>query len=147
MRNAKIILGLLFSIGVAGPASAWTLVYSHDQSGAATFGSIQALVNAVSNGSGVKVVVETGETIQFQCNWLHVKKDVPTSPNVVCTAESGLGVNLTAGANFGGISSPPFIGHYAMNTLGQYAVTRITAGTSNVTLRQNYSFPMQWYVQ
>ncbi|CAM3563736.1 hypothetical protein ACAN107058_09895 [Paracidovorax anthurii] len=34
-----------------------------------------------------------------------------------------------------------------MNTLGQYAVTRITAGTSNVTLRQNYSFPMQWYVQ
>jgi len=151
MRNSAFKmtrqLSFIALLAFHGLTHAWTLVYSHDQNGVSTFGNLQTLMTAANNGADVKVVADGGtQTIQFQCGWVHVRSGDATQ-SVVCTANSGLGVDITGGAPFGNITSPPHIGYYSMNTLGQYATTRINSGSANVSLRQTTSAALKWYVQ
>jgi hypothetical protein len=127
-------------------ASAWTLIYANDASGTATAGSISALRNAASNGSGIKVVAFSGQTnIQFRCNYINVRLTDAT-PNVVCQPDSALALDTSPGATFGAPSSPPRINYLLINSLGQYVIKKVNLGSTTVDT-ESYNFAMQWYVE
>jgi hypothetical protein len=56
MRFAKVLfVGLLIVAAIAGNAFCWELTLEHDSNGVPTFGTVDALINAVQQGADVKV--------------------------------------------------------------------------------------------
>jgi hypothetical protein len=56
-------------------------------------------------------------------------------------------VDLNPGANFGVPPTPIHSSNFAINTLGQYAETRVLLSNGTVLWRATYNYPAQWFVE
>lgn len=126
---------------------AWTLIYSHDANGTPTMGSLEALRNAASNGSSIKVVVISSGSHDWQlsCSQVSVKTD--GTQEVVCFHKMDLWTQSKTGPQFGSLSSPPQFLNFTINTLGQYSQTSIQISNGAVLYTNTLRFPIRWYAQ
>jgi hypothetical protein len=139
---------LAAAIFCTGNASAWTLIYAHDANGTATAGSLQALRAAVNAGASVKVLsMPPGiHNLSVTCSQVAVRPD--PSQTVVCVgAPVDLVMDITAGTNFGVPPSPIHSSHFAINTLGQYAQTKVQKSNSAIVSSGTYNYAAQWFVE
>jgi hypothetical protein len=128
----------------AGTSYAWNFIYSHDQNGAVTGGSLQALRSAISHGSSVKVGIMLPEhEWQLPCSIV----SLDNSPTLVtCVSSKDLATNITPGSALGTILPPAQSLHYTFNVLGQYTQVNIAKSNGSVVLTSQWRYPMRWYV-
>ncbi|WP_416819930.1 hypothetical protein [Delftia tsuruhatensis] len=139
---------LAAAICFAGNASAWTLIYAHDANGTATAGSLQALRAAVNAGASVKILSMPPGVHNWSvlCSQVSVRPD--PSQSVACVgADMALIVDLTPGANFGVPPTPIHSSNFAINTLGQYAETKVQISNGAIVSRVTFNYPAQWFVE
>lgn len=130
----------------AGASNAWTLVYAHDASGAATSGSIQTLRNAINNGASVKVIIQRPTVHNWSVNCTNVSVRNDASQAVVCIGMWPLIVNTYIGAQFSNIITPAQTAHFTINTLGQYAQADVKIGDGSILNNSMNTYPMLWFV-
>lgn len=150
MEDMKFLkaTSLAAAICFAGNAYAWTLMYAHDANGTATAGSLQALRAAVNAGAAVKVLSMPPGVHNWSvtCSQVSVRPD-PYQTVVCIGAPLDLLIDTAPGASFGALTSPVQSSHFAINTLGQYAQTKIQKSNSAIVSSTTYNYPAQWFVE
>ncbi|WP_267108372.1 hypothetical protein [Xanthomonas sacchari] len=138
---AAVALGIL-----SFNAQASTLVYATDANGSVVSGSLQTLRTALNSGANVKVLVTAPNDHVWAVPCTNTSVKLDASQAVVCVSNQGLGMNISMGSQFGGVSNPPQSVHFLLNTSGQYVQANIDMGSGTLVSRSAYVFAMQWYV-
>lgn len=129
-----------------GGAHAWTLVYATDASGNISFGTLQAIRNAASIGSSIKII-QTANGHEFQINCNQVSMHTGTTQEVVCISTADLYTRGDTNAQFGTAIAPPQSLHYRINTRGQYTHTTLLHGSGTIQSVVQAVYPIRWYAQ
>lgn len=144
LRKALAIAALTLT---AGTSHAWTLVYSNDAAGNATSGSLQTLRSAVSNGSSIKVVLNSGGTLEWAILCSPVAILNGTAQDVLCFGTQEVDTVNDASAQFGTPILPARSIHFRLNSRGTYIQTNVRLDNGGIMGSYPMKFSMRWYAE
>ena len=127
--------------GAMSVQAGWQFAYEHDGQGHPVEGSLDVLVDAVSNGADVKVGVESsGVTSFFDCDFLYVKEAL-----VTCMNTRHISVRGIEGGGFG-FQDNAYHWFSMVNTNGKRDMSRWNVGEHVDRGHNQDRTGMRWYI-
>jgi hypothetical protein len=128
---------------LAVKAPGWTLIYANDANGKPTFGNLQTLINAVREGSQVRVGIPTdlyldGQTVNMLDNLVCVQNTSHVSLDT--------GVSLGTGSNFMKIRDNPYYAFFTACTTGDVHISRWYVQGHGSAGADIQKLPLKWFV-
>jgi hypothetical protein len=137
---SSILLASTILILGASNANDWSLVYSNNASGIATYGNISALVNAIKNGADVKV--QMGATYIAKCDEIHINPD----NSISCSTLQNISIRSTQPGSAFGFQDDAYHWYAMVNTKGQRDMIRWSVGDHIDRGRNSDTTPLNWFV-
>ncbi len=122
------------------PRSTWWVAYEHDASGNAVDGDLQTLIDAVANGSDIKV--SSGDVFYLP-NRVRIRP-IGGTTHVAFETEN---VSLLSSYGPPAIKNPPYFGHSSFDTSGGYALARASIYNGSDLGKTVSTLGAKWWVR